>query len=122
MHGFIGIYGEGDLLAHDSADIRSFQSPDLTVIQRIPKKFTEDTILIDNEHFVFLIDGVVLNDSELLQTYKQHNLTSLVEYFVSSQTKEFFCLFRGSFSGIFYDKQTKQCRLFVEFPVDELAV
>ena len=114
MHGFIGIYGEGDLLAHDSADTRRFQSPDLTVIQRIPKKFTEDTILIDNEHFVFLIDGVVLNDSELLQTYHQHNLTSLVEYFVSSQTKDFFSLFRGSFSGIFYDKQTKQCRLFVD--------
>ncbi|MCR4800037.1 MAG: hypothetical protein K5860_05970 [Bacteroidales bacterium] len=114
MNGFIGIYGDGDLLTHDSADTRRFHSLDLSIIQRIPKKFTEDTVLIDNEHFVFIIDGVILNDCELFIKYNQQDLTSLVEYFVSSQVKDFFSLFRGSFSGIFYDKQDRQCLLFVD--------
>ena len=101
MYGFIGIYGDGDLLTHGSIDTRRFQSPDLSIIQHIPKKFTDDNIFIDNEHFTFMINGVILNDCELFEKYNQQDLTSLVKYFFSSRSKTFFLVFEARFQDFF---------------------
>lgn len=69
------------------------------------KKFENDKTLYENEKYIILIDGVILNLKLLLKKYKSKNIQSLAEkmYIVNDET--FFSEFRGNFSGFFHDKK-----------------
>lgn len=74
------------------------------------KKFENHKFFIDEPSFFFSTDGVILNRDELLTKYHCTNFSELVALLYRQYGETFFSYFRGSFSGVFYDK-TKQIML-----------
>ena len=75
------------------------------------KKFENDKGLFENDSYILLIDGVILNLSLLKGKYKQKDLfNTIIEMYKSND--EFFNDFRGCFCGFFKDKKTNKTYIF----------
>ena len=75
-------------------------------------KFKDDKIYSDSNDFFLLLDGVVLNKRELLQSSSENNWK---DYLVESYKKEgdtFFKKLKGSYYGVLYDKKTDKWIIF----------
>lgn len=68
------------------------------------KKFENDKTLYENEKYIVLIDGVILNLLDLKEKYLKNNLGDLVSQMYEQIGNEFFKDFRGNFCGFFQDK------------------
>ncbi|MBQ7631313.1 MAG: hypothetical protein IJS82_00940 [Paludibacteraceae bacterium] len=77
-------------------------------------KFQNHKFFIDEPAFFFSTDGVILNRDELLQEYNCETFTELVGSLYHQYGETFFTTFRGSFSGVFYDKEKKLMLVFVD--------
>lgn len=67
-------------------------------------KFVNDKVFIDNEQYLIICDGVILNLTNLLNKYGVENLYELLMFLYNSFGDSFFKVLKGSFSGILYDK------------------
>jgi asparagine synthase (glutamine-hydrolysing) len=66
------------------------------------KKFPEDKILYEDDNRIVLLDGVLLNKSELLS---KRSYVNLEEWLKNAEYVDPMCaLFRGPFSGLVYEK------------------
>src|SRR5690606_20155317 len=76
-------------------------------------KFMNDKLFIEKEDLILVIEGVVLNQKQLLQKYKEDSWVDLV-YTLYKKNNQFFKEFRGAFSGLIYDKKEKECIVFTD--------
>jgi asparagine synthase (glutamine-hydrolysing) len=74
-------------------------------------RFQNDTLFRKNDQFIDLVDGVVLNFSELRQKYSSNSNDQVVDSLIREYGEIFFKEFRGPFSGVHYDRCSE--RLFV---------
>ena len=70
--------------------------------------FLNDKTLYEDEECVLVLEGVILNKTELFDQYGVTTIEKLVEAMYSKKGERFFADFRGSFSGALYDKNISQ--------------
>lgn len=66
-------------------------------------KFYKDTCRFEDENYLLLLDGVVLNKSDLLNEKLESWETTLIALY-EQKGVDFYKVLRGSFSGFLYDK------------------
>ena len=82
-----------------------------TVERRTIPKFLNDKAFYENDDYIVLTEGVILNSLALQEKYigsKESNADKLAETIIAMYQKngeQLFSEFRGSFSGLFFDKK-----------------
>jgi len=75
--------------------------------QQTRNKFMNDKIFYEDEKFIIITEGVVLNLSQLKVLYNADDLASLVCRLLGKD-EPFYSLFRGTFSGAVYLKEKEE--------------
>lgn len=75
------------------------------VERRVVNKFMNDRIFSETPDFFVLVEGVVLNNHELMERYACSSWLDCVLTMYESEGDAFFSAFRGSFSGALLDKK-----------------
>lgn len=109
MPGFIAHIGQNKISFSEEKRsklvINKTESSTYHVERRVINKFMNDRLFVDNSDYLVVVEGVVLNNHELIKNYKASTWYDAVVAMYESLGDEFFKDFRGSFSGIFYDKK-----------------
>lgn len=109
MPGFIAHIGQNKISFPEEKRsklvIDKTKSSTYQVERRVINKFMNDRLFIDNENYLIVLEGVVLNNKELITKYNASTWYEAVITMYKSLGNDFFKDFRGSFSGIFYDKK-----------------
>lgn len=74
--------------------------------------FENDKINCDTDTFTLLLDGVILNKFELINSYAESDWVKLVFQLYKKHGARFPALLKGDFCGFIYDKQEKICLAF----------
>lgn len=72
--------------------------------RRVVNKFMNDRIFLDTKNYTVIVEGVVLNNHELIDKYESESWEACVIKMYEKDGEAFFNAFRGSFSGALYDK------------------
>jgi asparagine synthase (glutamine-hydrolysing) len=81
---------------------------DWFIERRTIRKFLDDKIFAASEDYLIVTEGVILNKKELETKYgSPGNFEKCLVTMYSKNGETFFNEFRGSFSGLFYDKARK---------------
>jgi len=72
--------------------------------RRVVNKFMNDRLFVDTGKYTIVVEGVVLNNHELIEQYKALTWQNCIAKMYEQEGDAFFNAFRGSFSGLFYDK------------------
>ncbi|EEG73556.1 asparagine synthase-related protein [[Clostridium] hylemonae] len=67
-------------------------------------KFMDDKVFAQDNDFVLITEGVILNRIELMRKYRQQDFFHTVKEMLKKNGEEFFKEFRGSFCGAVYNK------------------
>ena len=107
MNRWICIFGSDEI--HIPKEIESshlIADKDLRIYFSDEDRFQSDTLFRKNDQFIDLVDGVVLNYSELREKYSSDSNDRVVDSLIREYGDTFFKEFRGPFSGIHYDRCT----------------
>lgn len=75
----------------------------LKLYYKLDGKFSKDQIFCEYENYLIVVDGVILNLSELMKKYNTNNMRMTVIKMYKKNGEEFFNELRGPFCGFFYD-------------------
>ena len=109
-------YKFSNILAHSITNqtLHDFITSDEIYIERLVlNKFLQDKVCIETELFSICFDGVVLNLNSLLIKNSANNLEELLLQNINC-IKTLIQDFRGSFSGLIYNKKTKNLMFFTD--------
>lgn len=73
--------------------------------RRVINKFMDDRLFIEDEEFVIIVEGVVLNKRQLIEQYAINDWKNCIVEMYRRNGDAFFNEFRGSFSGALYEKK-----------------
>lgn len=109
MPGFIAHIGDTNIKFTEEKRLRlvvnSIKTENYQVERRVVNKFINDRLFADLDDYLVVVEGVVLNNHELEKQYKASSWLECVVEMYKSNGNDFFKDFRGSFSGLFYDKK-----------------
>ena len=109
MPGFIAHIGNNKIAFSEEKRskliIDKFENSTYQVERRVISKFMNDRLFVDNEDYLIVVEGVVLNNHELIEEYNASTWYDTIILMYNALGDAFFKDFRGSFSGIFYDKK-----------------
>lgn len=109
MPGFIAHIGNSDIKLpkekRHKLVVNSISSEKYQVERRVVNKFMNDRLFADLDDYLVVVEGVVLNNHELEKQYKTSSWLDCVIEMYKINGDDFFKDFRGSFSGLFYDKK-----------------
>lgn len=115
MFGFSAFIGKSDNPFFDLKNkIRKFLYLDGIVCENnMISKFEKDKLFYKNQDFVVILDGVVLNKKQLMKNSHcdSWSETILIRYL---EDESFFSVFRGSFSGLIYDRKKNKTIIFTD--------
>ena len=114
MPGFIVTVGNGLVIPagkEPALSVSELTGDGYQVSWRTCRKFQNDKMLLDNDRYVLLLEGVVVNNHLLVERYQAKDWQDCVEKMLSLQKDTFYKEFRGSFCGFVYDKADR-CWLF----------
>lgn len=77
---------------------------DICIKRKTLNKFLDDKIFEENDKYIVITEGILLNKSEIIQKYHQENYFDTI-IFMYNKNEKFFEEFIGSFSGALYDKE-----------------
>lgn len=83
----------------------SLQLQGYSVERNTLKKFKNDKVFSQNDKYVIITEGVILNRKDLMNRFGGSTLDSTIVEMIDKLGIEFFREFRGSFCGAVYDKQ-----------------
>lgn len=98
---------------------RKIKTEKFSGVSYVNKKFINDKIAIETDKYIVITDGVLLNSKELMNQYKSKNIHSLIATMYIKLGEDFMKEFRGSFSGIFYDKISDKFIIFTNHVGDK---
>ena len=109
--------GYGMTFTSEGTSGRVIQGDGYLCYNNMIEKFKDDKIFFENENYVIILDGVVLNKKQLLTNREggKNLINEWTAYIVSQYENAgpvFFDSLRGSFSGLLYDKRKD---LFISF-------
>ncbi len=109
MPGFIAHIGKSSLrFAEEKRKklvVNNHTTKEFQIERRVINKFMNDRIFQDTDEYFVLVEGVVLNNHELIEQYQTASWVDCVIKMYQTCGDAFFKDFRGSFSGLFYDKK-----------------
>ena len=109
MPGFIAHIGNSDIKLpkekRHKLVVNSISSEKYQVERRVVNKFMNDRLFANLDDYLVVVEGVVLNNHELEKQYKTSSWLDCVIEMYKTNGDDFFKDFRGSFSGLFYDKK-----------------
>lgn len=109
MPGFITHIGNSNIKFSEEKRkkliVDSIRSDKYQLERRVVNKFMNDRLFADLDDYLVVVEGVVLNNHELEKQYKTSSWLECVVEMYKTNGDEFFKDFRGSFSGLFYDKK-----------------
>lgn len=73
--------------------------------RRVVNKFMKDRLFEESDNYVVVVEGIVLNNHELMAKYQSETWLDCVIKMYEQKGEAFYNAFRGSFSGALYDKQ-----------------
>lgn len=109
MPGFIGAIGN-TIPVFNNEERTKLVKETLTgdgyrVQRRTVNKFMDDKVFLNSADLLIVIEGVVLNKKQLIEQYAPHgSFESCIRNMYAASGEKFFNPFRGSFSGVLYDK------------------
>jgi len=83
---------------------REMTYKNINICQETINKFLEDKVFLEDDKYIVVIEGVIVNSKELINNYSCENWLDTIIYMYNKVGESFFSEFRGSFSGIFIDK------------------
>lgn len=86
------------------------ENSNYVVFNQMIEKFSDDKLFYDNSRYVLILDGVVLNKSDLCDV----DWPTFVIDCYERNGDSFFSVFRGSFAGALYDKKKKKWIIFTD--------
>lgn len=86
--------------------VESLEGKHYYIERRTIKKFEQDKVFTEDENYIVLTEGVILNSLELMEKYKTSDLKNAIIKMYEQNGETFFKEFRGSFSGLLYDRKT----------------
>lgn len=75
-------------------------------------KFMEDKAFFEDKDCIFILEGVIYNKTSLFKKYCEQTINGLLQRMYALRGCEFYNEFRGSFSGIIKEKETKKTIVF----------
>lgn len=109
MPGFILNIGKNKLTFPEEVRkklvINRLEGEDFQLERRVVNKFMNDRLFEETEHYVVAVEGIVLNNHELMAKYQSESWLTCVTRMYEREGESFFNAFRGSFSGALYDKK-----------------
>ncbi|WP_041077423.1 asparagine synthase-related protein [Thermotoga caldifontis] len=85
--------------------VESVEGKHYYIERRTIRKFERDKVFDEDENYIVLTEGVILNSSEILEKYRSGDLKEAIVKMYQQNGETFFNEFRGSFSGLVYDKK-----------------
>lgn len=82
------------------------------VYKNFNNKFDDEKIFKEDDEILIVIDGVILNDKELISQYSSTDKFNLIKKMYKSNGINFVDSLRGNFYGLIYDKKTKEWHVF----------
>lgn len=89
------------------------------VERRVINKFMNDRLFYEDDAFVVVVEGVVLNNHELVLKYRADGWKDCVKRMYRQSGEAFFNEFRGSFSGLLFDKALHKWLIFTDHVGDK---
>lgn len=118
MPGFIGAIGKTLPVFNKEERIQLLQQTvsgsGYCVERRTLNKFLLDKVFVDRQDFLIVTEGVILNRVELEQKYNATNLEECIVVMYRVLGETFFNAFRGSFSGVLYDKANEKWIIYTD--------
>lgn len=115
MFGFTIIYNNSENHSvSDSQHIEYFSNETrqkISFYNRANDKFKDDQLFTETSNFVLGINGVVLNLTDLKQSYGCSSLLDLVEQLIEKK-ESFPSIFKGDFSGFVFNKKSQELNCF----------
>lgn len=109
MPGFFGTISDkisaGKIATRSSLIYNSKHWKNIRLEQHTLDKFMLDKPFFENESYLLLAEGVVLNRKQLQDLYDHGSFAETIIHMYEEQGECFFNQFRGSFSGVFIDKK-----------------
>lgn len=109
MPGFIIHIGNDSLLfaseTRTKLVVDRIEGSGFSVERRVVNKFMNDRLFVEDDKFVIVVEGVILNNHQLMEQYAEQNWKCCVEEMYRRNGDTFFNEFRGSFSGALFDKK-----------------
>lgn len=75
-------------------------------------KFQQDKLFAETDRYIILLDGVILNQRDLLEKQDKTCWQDTILRFYEQRGERFFDILRGSFAGALYDKQQDKWIIF----------
>ncbi len=110
MPGFLGeisknkAYKNFGISDRDDLINEVIESNNFYLERRTIKKFEKDKVFTEDDEYIIITEGVILNSLKLIEKYKASNFKNAIISMYRKNGETFFEEFRGSFSGLFYDK------------------
>ncbi len=111
MPGFTGFIGGEKLKFEQNYDSNNFSFLYNNTIGKnyffewnVNKKFINDKLFFEDDNYLIITDGVLLNSSQLMKKYHGENLVETFINMYESMGELFFNEIRGSYSCVFFNK------------------
>ena len=117
MPGFIASIGNSIQIPEENNErllISTLQGDGYQISRRTCKKFLNDKIVEDNDRFLLLIEGVIVNSRELARKYNAADWKDCVLQLHRLDPDTFYKEFRGSFCGCVHEKDTGRWTFFTD--------
>lgn len=85
-----------------------------TICRNTRDQFLDDKLFYQDEAYIIVLEGVILNKKELLERFGVTNLIEAVKVMISREPECFFRDFRGMFSGAVYYAAEKKWIIFAD--------
>ncbi|PLV56751.1 asparagine synthase [Thermotoga sp. SG1] len=114
MPGFLGEIGKNQLnkcfgKANDEKLITEIiEGQNYYIERRTIRKFENDKVFHEDDRYIVLTEGVILNSLQLIEKYRVSNLKDAIVRMYKENGESFFAEFKGSFSGLFCDKKANK--------------
>ena len=99
---------ETDNLFNEKSLRQFIENSEFEIRRNTLKKFLDDKVFEENESYIAIVEGIVLNKKKLMDDYSKRSFFETIIAMYISHGEEFFSAFRGPFSGAFYDKKTEK--------------
>lgn len=102
--------------------IEEMQIDEYYVCRNTREQFLEDKLFCQDEEHAVILESVIFNKKELMETYGESTLLGLVKKMMLEAPETFYDAFRGMFAGAVYDKKKKKWIVFSDHIGNKLVL
>lgn len=86
-------------------DLKMLHVSDFKFYMSQDERFVNDRLFYDNNDYLIILDGVLLNKNELFNEYKVETLEELMTKLYEQYHDDFIKMLRGPFTGVIFEKK-----------------